>query len=74
MLRVLFAASLAALLAGCASIPQPKQPTSQVNRAVKADKKAAPKPQVTVAPVEQPTPNETVKKRWYDRFLRHKQK
>jgi starvation-inducible outer membrane lipoprotein len=69
MLRVFFAASLAALLAGCASIPQPKQSPPQVNRAVKADKKAAPKPPVNV---EKPTPNETVKKRWYDRFLRQK--
>jgi uncharacterized lipoprotein len=68
MLRVFFAASLAALLAGCASIPQPKQPPSQVNRAMKADKYAAPK---KAAPVEAVTPNEQVKKRWYDRFKVH---
>jgi hypothetical protein len=68
MLRVFCAASLAALLVGCASIPQPKQAPPQVNRAVKADKK--PKPQIK--PIEQPAPNETVKKRWYDRFLTHK--
>ena len=67
MLRALFAASLAISLAGCASIPEPKQP--QVNRVAKADKYAAPK---KAAPVEAATPNEQVQKLWYDRFLKHK--
>jgi uncharacterized lipoprotein len=59
MLRALFAASLVALLAGCASIPAPSKP--QVNRAMKADKYAAPKKPVVV---EAATPNGVVKKRW----------
>jgi hypothetical protein len=69
MLRALFAASLVALLAGCASIPEPAKP--QVNRTMRADKYAAPK---KAPPVEAVTPNEIVKKRWYDRFLKHKSK
>lgn len=56
MLRALFAASLVALLAGCAHAPVKQQ----VNRGTKADK--------LVQKVEQPTPNQIVKKRWYDGF------
>lgn len=37
---------------------------------MKADKYAAPKKPI----VEAVTPNEVVKKRWYDRFLKHKSK
>lgn len=67
MLRVFCAASLAALLVGCAS--QPKQVSQpQVNRMMKADKHAAPK---MAAPAEAATPNQIVKKRWYDRFRVH---
>lgn len=68
-MKKLSAAAVALLLAGCASIPTPKAPEPQkINRAVKANR---------VAPVVQPdpvatTPNQVVKKRWYDRFLRHK--
>jgi hypothetical protein len=62
MLRALFAASLVALLAGCAHKPElAGTPMPQVNRAVKADKYAAPK---KAAPVEAATPNGVVKKRW----------
>ena len=73
-MKKLAIAAAALMLTGCASIPQPKQAPQQVNRAVKADKKAPAKPQIIVAPVEHPTPNETVKKRWYDRFMKHKPK
>lgn len=69
MLRVLFAASLAVSLAGCASIPDTAKP--QVNRVMKADKYAAPN---KAPPVEASTPNEIIKKRWYDRFMKHKPK
>lgn len=58
-MKTLTAAAVALLLAGCASAPKPSI----------APKKA---PVVKVAPVEHPTPNQTVKKRWYDRFMRHK--
>jgi hypothetical protein len=62
--------SLALLLGACAHKPElAGTPMPQVNRAVKADKYAAPK---KAAPVEAATPNEVVKKRWYDRFMRHK--
>ena len=68
-MRALFAASLVALLAGCAHKPElAGTPMPQVNRAAKADKFAAPK---KAAPVEAATPNEQVKKRWYDRFKTH---
>jgi len=67
MLRALFGVSLMALLAGCAT-PQMMQSQPQVNRAAKANKYAAPK---AVASVEATTPNEIVKKRWYDRFRVH---
>ena len=72
MLRALFAASLVALLAGCAHKPElAGTPMPQVNRAAKADKFAAPKKPVVV---EATTPNEVVKKRWFDRFMKHKSK
>lgn len=58
MLRVFFAVSLAALLAGCASAPKPSVAPQKV-AIVKA---------VKAAPAEQPTPNATVKKRWFDKF------
>jgi len=49
------------LASGCAH-KLPSQP--QVNRAAKADKYAAPK----AAKVEQPTPNQIVKKRWFPKY------
>lgn len=61
MLRALSVASLAAaslMVAGCAHAPVMKQ---EVNRAAKADKYVTPK---KMAPVEMPTPNQVVKKRW----------
>ena len=68
-MRVFLSVSVALVLVGCASIPAPSKP--QVNRAVKADKYAAPK---KASPVEAATPNEQVKKRWFDRFMKHKSK
>lgn len=66
MLRALFAVSLTALLAGCASAP--KLPITQPGTSI-AHKKA---PVVAKAkPVEATTPNQIVKKRWYDRFKVH---
>lgn len=58
-MRKLAVAAAVLMLAGCASVPDSKQ--------------AAPKkpPAVKVAPVEQPTANQVVKKRWYDRFKKH---
>jgi len=44
-------------------------PHPQVNRAAKADKYAAPKQ--SVKSPEATTPNQIVKKRWYDRFKVH---
>ncbi len=73
-MKKLAIAAAALMLSGCASIPQPKPSQAPIARIVKADKQVAPKQPIKVAPVEQPTPNETVKKRWYDRFLRHKPK
>jgi uncharacterized lipoprotein len=69
MLRALFAASLVALLAGCASVPEAKQPPASKSQSAKA-RPATVKP----APVEAATPNQQVKARWYDRFLKHKSK
>jgi uncharacterized lipoprotein YmbA len=65
-MKKLVAAAAILLLTGCASVPV-KQ-SHQINRAAKADKYAK------QAKAEQPatTPNEIVKKRWYDRFLKHK--
>ena len=66
MLRALFVASLAALLSGCASIPEAKQPPAHKSQSAKA------KPVVAkTSPVEATTPNQIVKKRWYDRFKVH---
>lgn len=67
MKKLAIAAAVAMLVGGCAHKPA-DPPKQQVNRAMKADKRAAPK---TPAPIEAPTPNETVKKRWYDRFKVH---
>lgn len=53
-------AAAALMLSGCATVPMKQQP--QVNRAAKADKYVAPK---VVKPTEMPTPNQTVKKRWF---------
>jgi len=61
-MKKLVAAAAVLLLTGCATVPV-KAP--QVNRAVKADKYAAPK---KVAPAPMPTPNQTVKKRWMPKF------
>jgi PBP1b-binding outer membrane lipoprotein LpoB len=58
MKKIAIAAAVALLVAGCAHAPQ-------VNRAAKADKYAAPK---QAAKVEQPTPNQVVKKRWFPRY------
>jgi hypothetical protein len=66
MKKLAIAAAVALLVGGCAHKPE-LAGTPQVNRAAKADK--APKKPVVV---EATTPNEVVKKRWYDRFMRHK--
>jgi PBP1b-binding outer membrane lipoprotein LpoB len=58
MKKLAIAAAVALLVGGCAHAPQ-------VNRAVKADKYAAPK-KVAAAPM--PTPNQIVKKRWFPKF------
>lgn len=60
MKKLAIAAAVALLAGGCASAPKPS---------VMAPKKKA--PLVRVAPVEQPTPNQQVKARWYDRFKVH---
>lgn len=70
MLRVFCAASVAALLAGCASIPQP---TPQAAPIVKQAAKPVAKP-VEAKPVPSETKPATFKARWYDRFMRHKPK
>lgn len=57
-MKVLAAAAVALMVAGCAHAPVMKQP--QVNRAAKADK--------LVVKKAEPTPNQTIKKRWYDGF------
>lgn len=57
-MKVLAAAAVALMVAGCAHAPVMKQ---EVNRAAKADK-------LVVKKAEQPTPNQTIKKRWYDGF------
>jgi PBP1b-binding outer membrane lipoprotein LpoB len=59
MKKLAIAAAIALLAAGCAHKPEPAKP--QVNRAMKADKYAAPKKPVVV---EAATPNGVVKKRW----------
>lgn len=57
MKKLAIAAAVALTAAGCAhNIPQ------QVNRTAKASKYSAP---VKSAPVEMPTPNQAVKKRWF---------
>lgn len=69
-MRKLSIALLAVSLAGCASLPQPKpQPVQRSATVVKP----APKP-IEAKPVEATTPNQIVKKRWYERFMRHKSK
>lgn len=69
MLRVFCGASVALILAGCASIPQSTPTPSHKTQAVKA------KQMVKTATAEQPsTPNQEVKRRWYDRFMKHKSK
>jgi hypothetical protein len=57
MKKLAISAAVALLVGGCAHAPQ-------VNRTAKADKYAAPK----AAKVEQPTPNQIVKKRWMPKF------
>jgi PBP1b-binding outer membrane lipoprotein LpoB len=59
-MKIIAALFIALILAGCAHKPPASQP--QVNRTAKADKYAAPK---KATPVEMPTPNQTVKKRWF---------
>ena len=66
-MKTIAIAAAALMLAGCAHqkpvMQKPEQP--QVNRAKKADKHVMPK-----KAVEQPmpTPNQTVKKRWFNGF------
>jgi PBP1b-binding outer membrane lipoprotein LpoB len=55
--KIAIAAAVALMVGGCAHAPQ-------VNRTAKADKYAAPK----TAKVEQPTPNQIVKKRWFPKY------
>lgn len=69
MKKLAIAAAVALMAAGCAHNPQSytssaKVVQPQVNRAAKADKYVMPK----AAPVEMPTPNQAVKKRWFDGF------
>lgn len=67
MSRVFSSASIALLLAGCATgLPAPKM-TVAPHRAIVA--KAAPVPTVEAA-----TPNAVVKKRWFDHFRKHPMK
>jgi hypothetical protein len=61
MKKLAIAAAVALIVGGCAH-NVPSHP--QVNRTAKADKYAAPK----TAKVEQPTPNQIVKKRWFPKF------
>ena len=71
MLRALFAASLVALLAGCASIPEAKQPPAHKSQSAKA------RPAAVKAAPAQPAPEAkppTFKERWFDRFMKHKPK
>lgn len=76
-MKILAAAAVVLLLAGCA--------TPQVNQEAKTDKYTQPAKRVqtpvksvkevkSIKVIDQiaTTPNEVVKKRWYDRFLRHK--
>jgi hypothetical protein len=60
MLRVLSSASLALLVVGCASIPQPEPPTTHHNPPVAKQ---------VIKPVEQPAP--TFQQRWYSKFKVH---
>jgi starvation-inducible outer membrane lipoprotein len=62
-MKKLAIAAAALMLAGCAHQPN----NTQVNRTAKSDKYLVKK----ASPVEQPTPNQQVKKRWYDRFKIH---
>jgi uncharacterized lipoprotein len=55
--KIAIAAAVVLVVGGCAHVPQ-------VNRTAKADKYAAPK----TAKVEQPTPNQIVKKRWFPKY------
>lgn len=64
MLRVFLSGSVALLLAGCATAPQTFHMTMHRAPVVKS----AP---VLVAPIAPATPNQTVKKRWYDHFPKH---
>lgn len=65
MKKAAMAAAVALLVSGCAhNVPQ-------VNRTAKADKQSYTKSAKTVQPVEAVTPNQIVKKRWYDRFKVH---
>lgn len=66
-MKNLVAAAAVLLLTGCASVPV-KQ-THQVNREAKSSKYAAPNP--GAVSVEPATPNQIVKKRWFDRFRVH---
>jgi len=49
---------LALMLGGCASVPAPRPSISH----------KAPAAKQAVKPVEQPTPNQTVKRRWFKGF------
>lgn len=62
-MKKLALAAAALMLSGCATFPMKRQP--QVNRAAKADKYVAPK---VVKAEPMPTPNQTVKKRWFSGY------
>lgn len=59
MKKIAIAAAVALMVGGCASAPK---------------QHPAPKKKLSIAkaaPVEQPTPNQEVQRRWYDRFKSH---
>lgn len=60
-MKKLAIAAAALLLAGCAAVPK-DQPKHNYTKPAKV---------VQAAPVEAITPNQVVKKRWYDRFKVH---
>ncbi len=72
MLRVFLSASVALMLAGCASAPKASitHPVASIAHKVPAFKKAA-KPVETPVAAEKP---KTFKERWFDRFMKHKPK
>ena len=63
-MKKLAAAAAIMLLTGCATVPV--EQAHQVNRAAKADKYT--RPAKIVQPAPMPTPNQVVKKRWYDGY------